>query len=992
MSHPEDVSEPAQDVESTTLDSEARETFISRTLVASSHHQGDESLGQDVRMDLLFQDVVFYLNPFLGKARSVELEALLCADGAQRAGACQDSVSNPTHIITDDLDIPDYKHAVARGIHIVKPEWAFRSVKTEVLQDPQYFSADPSMIFSGVVLATTKLPLFDRQLIREALEDYGGIYSPTITPEVTHLLALSPSGSKYDLAMERKELGIKVVLPHWFHACCNLKRLLPEVLYLFPDPPLQNQDHVVTPDQNQSYAPQLYSNSASSVVSFLNSPNDIKSKFLDGLYILLEDDMNVIPERRIKIEEKIEEAGGIIVNEYSGDMTDILICPFRSGDAYIKASKNGKIVASIDWLLHVLQTGELPSPKASLLHYPVPRKPIAGMSSIVVSVSNYMGPVRDYLKRLIYVAGASYKPTMGPIGPQRTTHLICGNASGDKFGKAHEWNMKVVNHIWLEECFQAWSLQSETKPRYTYFPPHNQLSQVFGSKILPDMLEDWIGPDKEEEVLYLEAQSKRETEPLPLEPSLANALVETENGGPELAPSVDQEYDVDTTRSSDEIESSPPPLAPSKTAFEDSSATHAQPNTYTPIPAASAPSSPKSSYTAEGLGLGSVRVVSRKRGAALQASKALQKIVPDMNEFQEELRDEKKASKRKKKHVIAEESIDDASMDMHVDQTVSLPTTPTKKPTTSPMKRKRISVGSVERSTPMGSEDEEDHEDHESEANTSGPKISPKKTKRGVRSEKDNKEDTMMVATNAPEIIAGAGATTGVGKMKRVRYITTGVKDQSVAQIKALKALGIMPTTAVEKCTHLVATSIARTGKFLIALLQGKIIVHEDWFQACIDANAILDEDDFRIKDSANELKFGMKLYKSLERARERHVFENCVFYLSPSMKQDMPGLKSVIEAGGGKASTLLHTGLSFLKDRLVKANNTKSGASKEDSHSEDDDQNDREEVVAVVSSEKDKDMWQPILGAGAHIYSHDLISIGVLTQKLDLSTTHALA
>jgi len=150
-----------------------------------------------------------------------------------------------------------------------------------------------------------------------------------------------------------------------------------------------------------------------------------------------------------------------------------------------------------------------------------------------------------------------------------------------------------------------------------------------------------------------------------------------------------------------------------------------------------------------------------------------------------------------------------------------------------------------------------------------------------------------------------------------------------------------------------------------------------------------------------------MNLYDSLDRAREKRVFENCVFYLSPSMKQDMPLLKSVVEAGGGKAPTLLQTGLGFLKGRLLKADQwatiaasriTKdkvSGRRKDDRSGSDDNASDSEgekEIVAVVSSEKDKDMWQPILDAGAHVYSHDVISLGVLTQKLDLSKTHALA
>ncbi|KAG0359216.1 hypothetical protein BGZ54_010042 [Gamsiella multidivaricata] len=934
----------------------------------STHEYAAHPHEQDGAVSPLFENVVFYLNPFLEKERLAELDSLLCEHGASRSRLLstedsdegQNSIANPTHIITDDLDLPDYKHAAARGIQIVK------------------------------------LPQIDRQLIRDAVEDYGGLYTSQITSDVTHMLAITPEGEKYDYIMAHPELEIKVVLPHWFQLCCNLKRVMPEAPYEFPSPPMYDPDYAWQ-EPPTGFAPQLYSNSLKPVTAFLQTPNDPSNRFLEGLHILLGDDLAFIfPERRAKLEEKIEAAGGILANEYSGDIVDILICRYRSGTAYIGASRDGKIVGSVDWLLHVLQTGTLPSPKAWLLHYPIPQGSIEGSSSLVITISNYTGPVREYLKRMIVAIGAIYKPTLSSSeSPEPTTHIICGNASGDKYEKGHEWNVKIVNHLWLEECFQAWTLQSETKPRYMLFPSPNQLSLVFGAKLLPESVEDWINIAEDEEIAKSGVKANGDIETSP----------STSKDNADPSKSVQQEQ-KQVSFTFGEAWSGPSSPVTSKAAYIKSSGDPKQPTSDISTPATSAPSSPTISHSTESPDYISVRGTSKKRGAALQASKALRKIVPDMNEFQEELRDEKKASKKKKKQVVMDMPKDDESMDVDVDEAAAVPSS-TKKVGNSPTKRRRISMGSVdERSTPAGSGDDEDQE---LEANTSSPRMPSKKPRRAAKSEKNkDREDSAMDTSGTVEQGAGAAA----GKLKRVRYITTGVKEQSAAQAKALKALGIMPTTAVEKCTHLVATSIARTGKFLIALLQGKAIVHEDWLQACIDANAILDEDDFRIKDSTNEQKLGMDLYESLDRAREKRVFENCVFYLSPSIKQDMPGLKSVVEAGGGKASTLLHTGLGFLRDRLVKSSKTKTGTTpgvtkgrggsrKKDhdgghsSHSDGDDGEDpreKEGIVAVVSSDKDKDMWQPILDAGAHIYSHDLISISVLTQRLDLGKTHALA
>lgn len=69
----------------------------------------------------------------------------------------------------------------------------------------------------------------------------------------------------------------------------------------------------------------------------------------------------------------------------------------------------------------------MPSPTASLLHYPIPNGYIPGMTSLVMTVSNYNGPIREYLKRMIIATGATYKPELSSKNhAEPTTHIICG--------------------------------------------------------------------------------------------------------------------------------------------------------------------------------------------------------------------------------------------------------------------------------------------------------------------------------------------------------------------------------------------------------------------------------------------------------------------------------------------------------------------------------------------------------------------------------------
>ncbi|GJJ74029.1 hypothetical protein EMPS_06387 [Entomortierella parvispora] len=1015
---------------------------------------------QDASVDTLFQKVIFYLNPFLGAEKVAKLESSLCRHGAVMTTSSVDTrgASITTHIITDDLDFPDYKHAKARGIDIVKPEWVYRSIALNSLQDPSRFSADPYYIFSGVVLTTTGLPAYDRKLVREAVEKFGGSYVNGVTEDLTHLIALAATGDKYDYVMDNPELKIKVVLPTWFQLCCNMGCLFPENVYEFPDPPMQNPSFDPSQLEVASLgAPQLYSNSVKSVAAFLNSPSQGHGMFLDGLRIVLGEDLTMLPDLRTKFVEKIEYAGGIVLNnagDFSKEDVDVVICRFRSGPLYTKASKDGKIVATADWLLHVLQTGAISSPKASLLHYPIPNEPIAGMSSLIITVSNYTGSIREYLKRLVQATGATYKPNLtSQASPDPTTHIICGNASGDKYEKGQEWNVKIVNHLWIEDCFQRWSMQSETQHRYTMFPPFNQLSLVFGSKISPESAEDWYLSAEDDEDITLVKHEEVEGVVKDIIKQDDPSLKRSQSPIPKVEASSKLTDVQPTSKSGPPIDrSSPPPtLTVSKhTVLQTRAKTSPVPNTRTPLSPPTLPSGTIASPSSTPIGPLAASTSdtfasppptamsspmkskpkraketspesiptpgespaprSRMRGAAMAAATALKNLVPDMNNFQEELQNEKKASKKKKKTAIVDDAVEEDASDMEVDAESSKTTAAS----SSPPKRKRVSVAGEGRSSPIESDD-----DDNSTANSSRDEITliskgpAKKVRRTTKAEKEKE-----VAAPVEAMETASSTQSGKKDAKQaIRYITTGLpKEPAAKQLKVLKSLGISPTTSIDRSTHLVAKGISRTEKFLVAVAQGKVIVHEDWLQACIDANSVLDENEYRIQDVENEEKFGMDLSQSLKIAREKRVFEDHVFYISPSVVPKPAALKTLVEAGGGRTSALLHTGLNFLKETIQKQKEREAqsesesrgskgrgqskakGAKKSDGadHDEDngegEDEDEDKETIAVISCEDDREMWGPILEAKAHVYSHELIIQSILRQSVDLGATHALA
>ncbi|KAF9215091.1 hypothetical protein BGZ59_002293 [Podila verticillata] len=946
-------------------------------------------------VDLLFNGVVFYVNPFLGALRIAELEELLFKHGALKTQHSkpqddldwQSNTFKTTHIISEDYDFADYKHASARGIHIVTPEWVTRSVKHGSIQGPEFFSADPDMVFSGVVVATTGLPAFDRQVISEAVQDYGGSFERDVNKHVTHLIALTTSGAKYNYVMEHPELGIKVVLPHWFQVCCNLKRRFPETIYLFPDPPLQDDTFEVHPqDVVQTGAPQLFSNSVKTVSAFLNTSSPDGPQFLRGLNIVMASDLHILPELKRRFIERIEEAGGSVADEddYSSDMIDIVICRFRSGPLYTQSSQDGKTVASADWLLHVLQTGTLPSPKASLLHYPIPNDPIAGMTELVMTISNYTGPIREYLKRMIVAVGAVYKPTMSSrAAPEPTTHIICGNASGEKYEKGQEWNVKVVNHLWLEDCFQTWSLQSEAKPRYTLFPVHSQLSQVFGTKIQPQEIDDWIEELTERSLVKAEPAESTELEPNQPENDANVDSNQDRNDEHERPIKIQPESPKKPTSQKqrkavsidDGTTAAPSSSSTGKTSDKDAS----------PVPSTSAP--------------GGILIVPRQRGAALKASKALEQNAADMNTYQEERQNEKKALK-KRKRVLDDISIskdgddDDEGEESENDMDADNSTTPSKKPASPTKKRRAIRKGSIS-GTPARSDDEEVN----TSVNSSREAISidspkaPSKRKRAVASATGPSDSSMSPPIEEGKEPKESKESKEPKETRTIKYLCTGIgKDLTAKETKQLKALGIMAAKSVEDSTHIVAEQRSRTEKFLYGIAQAKFIVRREYLNACIDANEVLDENDYRLADPEGKQEYDVKLYEALDRAKEMKVFENCSIYISPSTQPKPAQLKPLVEIGGGKAVFLKRVDLKFLKEKIKLSQQPAKDEDEASSISESDDGIKEKEIIVVVSCEEDMEMWKQLQEVGARVYSKELILQGLLLQQLDLGDTYSIS
>ncbi|KAI0246563.1 hypothetical protein BJV78DRAFT_1253485 [Lactifluus subvellereus] len=439
----------------------------------------------------IFDGIKFFCTSALSEERKVDLTLLLEHNGAQPV-----PLEEATHIITLSLDYEGQDNA-KEGSFTVTDYWVDRSLILGRLQLVQHFSPDPAMLFSGVVACATDLVSSDTEVLIAGITALGGQWRAGLTRDVTHLFAVGPGSEKYRTALQhRKETQVKVLVPHWFDDSVRLGiRGLSTSAYEWPEPPiltfgkpspeagevgdgLLRPQNKVSPDKKALYKAALITAEQETKLGQAET-RDIWAR----RRILLSLDLELSDGRRQAIEAGIVRSGGVVVNydakhAHAECDFDVLIARYRWGNLYVQGVRGRKLIGSLTWLFHVESTGIIGTPTAQLLHYPIPKKAIEGFSAHEITVTNYTGDARDYLKKLIGLMGATFTPSMSG----KNTVLIAAFISGNKATKARNWSIPVVNHTWLEDCFVQWRNLSVGLEKYVVFPPGLDFSDHLGER------------------------------------------------------------------------------------------------------------------------------------------------------------------------------------------------------------------------------------------------------------------------------------------------------------------------------------------------------------------------------------------------------------------------------------------------------------------------------------------------------------------------------
>ncbi|KAG4025591.1 hypothetical protein MFRU_054g00200 [Monilinia fructicola] len=380
-----------------------------------------------------------------------------------------------THIVSATTDFASYDDAGLLLVPVVTPSWITQSLSRRRQAPIRPFTPDERLIFSNVNLTCGDIPQGDKDAIIGATCAMGGMESNSLTKLVTHICALSMDHPKCQAAIDKGH-KCKIVLPQWFDDCLKLGKRIDERPYLLPNPEIFRMN----PEDNLPIPSSAGLQGATAAhPDMLETPttSPIKRRLhvFKNKKVMLSKDLD-IGKRLSELLTKLIEAGeGTVVTSVRD--ADMFVCNYREGRDYVIASRSPSThVGNLSWLYYLIAHNAWTNPMRRLLHYPMPKGGLPGFGSFKITLSNYGGEARMYLENLVNAAGGEFTKSM----KQDNTHLITARKSSEKCSAAEEWNIDMVNHLWLEESYAKCEVQKLTDPRYIHFPPRTNLGEVIG--------------------------------------------------------------------------------------------------------------------------------------------------------------------------------------------------------------------------------------------------------------------------------------------------------------------------------------------------------------------------------------------------------------------------------------------------------------------------------------------------------------------------------
>lgn len=147
----------------------------------------------------------------------------------------------------------------------------------------------------------------------------------------------------------------------------------------------------------------------------------------------------------------IQRHGGEIENMYGPRVTHVLCRTQRHG-VVMQALRDSKRCVTAYWLNDTMIKKQV-TPPCQALHLPMPstfgtQRPA---TKYIIATSGFEGDERIRIKQMVEESGALFTEYFS----RHNSVLICKKPEGNKYKRAKDWNIPVVNTVWLSDILQG---------------------------------------------------------------------------------------------------------------------------------------------------------------------------------------------------------------------------------------------------------------------------------------------------------------------------------------------------------------------------------------------------------------------------------------------------------------------------------------------------------------------------------------------------------
>ncbi|KAJ7113325.1 hypothetical protein C8R43DRAFT_1113267 [Mycena crocata] len=136
----------------------------------------------------LFHGTEYMIRLSTNEQEILHLRRLLNDNGATDRECLSSPEYHCTRVITDAANFASFMEPKWKAV-IVNPQWVYRSHMSGFKEPSQFYSADPAMIFSSIVLSAFRVTPDIADFLRVQTTKYGGQWLPSITSNVTHVIS-----------------------------------------------------------------------------------------------------------------------------------------------------------------------------------------------------------------------------------------------------------------------------------------------------------------------------------------------------------------------------------------------------------------------------------------------------------------------------------------------------------------------------------------------------------------------------------------------------------------------------------------------------------------------------------------------------------------------------------------------------------------------------------------------------------------------------------